>query len=133
MPGSQYPLPTVRLADGAQFTGAIGVVEKRMVFEVAPGKEAEGEKSLHSADGPAKAGDYVSLIVLVVAQVKVDTGASIAAGDRLTAANEPGRVRPLQSQMLNGMMVAEGAQAIGIALAAPTEGQATIPVFVTLR
>lgn len=132
VPGTLQPLPLVSLASGAE-AGVIGVVESRMVWEVAPGKEAEGEMSLHSAAGPAQPGDYVSLIVMGVTQVKVDPAATIAAGDRLVAADLPGLARALQTRQLEGMVVTEGAQVIGIALAAPAEGQATIPVFVTLR
>jgi hypothetical protein len=133
IPGSQYPLGLVRKADGATFAGVIGVVEKRMVFDVAPGKEVEGERSMQGADGPARAGDYVKLTIFGVAQVNVEPGSDIAAGDRLTASSTPGTARPLESQVVNGMVVAEGAQAIGVALAAPVEGQTSIPVFVTLR
>lgn len=133
LPGAQSALPLVRLADGAAFNGVIGVVDSRMVYEVAPGKEVEGEMSLHSADGPARAGDYVSLIVYGVAQVKVAADGTIAAGDRLTAAGAPGQARALQTREIEGMLVSEGAPVLGIALAAPTPGQAHIPVFVTLR
>lgn len=133
LPGAHYDLPLVRRADGGQYSGVIGVVEKRMVYDVAPGKGAEGEMSLHSADGPAQPGDYVSLVIYGVAQVKVAAGANIVAGDRLTAADVAGQVRSLQSRTIEGMVVTEGAQAVGIALAAPAEGQETIPVFVTLR
>jgi hypothetical protein len=133
IPGSQYPLALVRKADGAEFAGVIGVVEKRMVFEVAPGKEAEGEKSMQGADGLARAGDYVKLTIFGVTQVNVAPGTAIAAGDRLTASAVPGTVRPMQSQELNGMVVTEGAQAVGIALAANADGQTSIPLFVTLR
>ena len=130
LPGSQPSLPLVRRADGVQFTGVIGVVESRMVFEPAPGKE---EKSLHSADGPAQLGEYVSLVIYGVAQVKVDPNATIAAGDRVTASELSGRVRSLQTRMVDGMVVTEGAQVVGIALEAPTKDRDTIPVFVTLR
>ena len=133
IPGSLFALPEVRLADADQFTGMIGVVESRMVFEVAPGKEAEGEMSMHSAEGAAQPGEYVSLIVYGVAEVKVDPNALIAPGDRLTASTLAGGVRALRTETLNGMVVTEGAQVLGIALAAPVEGQDTIPVFITLR
>ncbi len=133
LPGGTVPLPLVRLADGREYTGVIGVVEGRRVWEVAPGKESEGEHSLHSADGPAQPGDYVSLKVLGVTQVKIAPGAAIQVGDRLTVADLPGRGRALQTRTLEGMVVAEGAQVFGIALAAPAEGQDTIPIFVTLR
>lgn len=133
IPGSVNALPEVVRADAEQFTGVIGVVASRMVFEVAPGKEAEGERAMHSADGAAHPGEYVSLIVYGVAQVKVDPTAIIAPGDRLTASTLSGAVRALQTETLNGMVVTEGAQVIGLALAAPVPGQDTIPVFITLR
>jgi hypothetical protein len=133
IPGGSTPLPLVVLADSLTNTGVIGVVKSRMVWEVAPGKEQEGEMSLHSADGPAQPGDYVSLIVYGVAQVKVSPGAQIAAGERLTASGLAGTARALQKQEVNGMLVTEGASVIGIALAAPVAGQDTIPVFVTLK
>ena len=133
LPGGQGLLPLVGLAASGQPGGLIGVVDSRMVLEAAPGKEAEGELALHSVDGPAQPGDYVALVVFGVAQVKVDPQASITAGQRLTASDLSGRVRALQTQTVNDMLVTEGAQAVGIALAAPETGQETIPVFVTLR
>jgi hypothetical protein len=133
IPGAQQPLPLVRLANDSEFTGLIGVVDKRMVWEVAPGKEAEGEMSMHSAEGAAQPGDYVSLIVYGVAQVKVDSNLAIVAGERLTASALAGQVRALKTQQLNGMTITEGASVIGIALEASTNEQATIAVFVTLR
>lgn len=132
LPGSLQPLPLVGLAQGAE-AGIIGVVDSRMVWEAAPGKEAEGEMSLHSADGPAQPGDYVSLTVFGVADVKVDPQAEIVAGERLTAADLPGRVRALETRLLDGMVVSEGAPVIGIALTAPAEGQETISVFITTK
>jgi hypothetical protein len=132
LPGSVQPLPLVALAQGPE-ASIIGVVDSRMVWEVAPGKEAEGEMSLHSADGAAEPGDYVSLIVFGVADVKIDPQAEIAAGERLTAADLPGRVRALETRLLDGMLVSEGAAVIGIALTTPTEGQETISVFVNTR
>jgi len=133
IPGSTTPLPYVRQADSKTYSGVIGVVSSRMVWEVAPGKEAEGEMSMHSAEGPAQPGEYVSLIVFGVAQVKIDPSTVIAPGDRLTASTQTGLARPLQKQEINGMQVVEGAPVIGVALAAPLPGQDTIPVFVTLR
>ena len=130
LPGSQPHLPLVRLADGVRFTGVIGVVQSRMVWEPAPGKE---EESLHSADGPAQSGEFVSLVIYGVTQVKVDPSATIAAGQRLTASALAGQARALQTRTVDGMIVTEGAQVIGIALAALTKEQNTIPVFVTLR
>ena len=130
LPGGHADLPLVRLATADQFTGLIGVVQSRMVWEPAPGKE---EYSLHSGAGPAKSGDYVSLIIYGVTQVKVASGSHINVGDRVTASDRAGAVRSLQTRMLDGMVVAESAPTIGTALAAPEKDQDTIPVFVTLR
>jgi hypothetical protein len=132
VPGSQPSMSLVRLADDRQFTGVVGVVQRRMVWALAPGKEAEGAMSLQSTDGPAQPGDYVSLAVLGVADVKVDGSTSIAAGQRLTAGIASGRARALRTKEIEGMVVSEGAQVIGVALA-PSSGSDTIPVHLTLR
>lgn len=128
VPGGHSALPLVRLADDTRYTGLIGVVHSRLVWEAAPGKE---EASLHSAAGPAKSGDYVSLVIYGVTHVKVAPGRAIVAGDRVTAADRAGTVRALQTRRLDGLLVAEGAPVIGTALAAPDRD--TVPVFVTLR
>ena len=127
--GGVTRMVTVRRATaGAQ--GLAGVVAGRLVLATAPGKEAEGEQVLQSADGPARAGDFVSLVVQGVADVRVAAGASIARGERLTA-DASGAARPLRTATLDGMLVAEGAPTVGTALASASGG--TVPVFVSLR
>lgn len=133
LPGAQNALPLVRLADEKQFAGVIGVVTGRLVYEVAPGKEEEGEMSLRSGEGPANPGDYVALTIYGVAEVKLQPGTAVQSGDRLTASAVAGVARPLQTRTLEGMVVTEGAQTIGIVLAPPAAGQNTVSVFVTLR
>ncbi len=133
IPGSNVPVPLVRLANADTYNGVIGVVQNRMVWQVAPGKEDEGAMSMQSAEGAAQPGEYVSLVIYGVADVKIDSTAQIAAGERLTASSIAGLARALQHQEVNGMLVTEGAPVIGIALSAPVPGQDTIPVFVTLR
>jgi len=133
IPGSADPIPLVRLADAGTYNGVIGVVKSRMVYDIAPGKEAEGEMLMQSAEGAANPGDYVSLVVYGVADLKIQTGIQIDAGERLTASSAAGLARPLQKQVINGMTIVEGAPVIGIALAGSVNGQDTIPVFVTLR
>ena len=129
VPGGTERLVQVRRASGGA-DGLVGVVTGRMVFDLAPGKEDEGARSLQSADGPARAGDYVALVVLGVAEVRVAPGASIAKGARLTV-DATGAARPLRTESLNGMVVAEGAPTIGTALASASGG--TVPVFISLR
>lgn len=133
LPGAHNALPLVRLADDRQFTGVIGVVTGRLVYGVAPGKEAEGEMSLQSGPGPAQPGDYVALTIYGVAEVKLQPGTAVQAGERLTAATAAGQARPLQTRTLEGMVVTEGAQSIGVALESAAAGQTSVAVFVTLR
>jgi hypothetical protein len=131
--GSQARIPTVRVADST-YNGVIGVVQGRMALQLMPGKEENGAMVLESVPGPAQAGDYVALVVMGVADVKVDPAAlDIVPGQRLTASSVAGAARPLRTESLNGMVVTEGAPVIGIALAAPEPGSDTIPVLVTLR
>ena len=130
LPGGHNPLPMVRRANEVTYNGVIGVVERRMIWAPAPSKE---EYSLQGADGPAQSGEYVSLIIYGVAEVKIAAGSGIIAGQRLTASDIEGRVRALQTRQVDGMTVTEGAPVIGIALAAPSPDRETIPVFVTLR
>jgi hypothetical protein len=88
---------------------------------------------MQSAAGDAQPGEYVSLVVMGVTEVKVESGAAIQPGDRLTASTMPGMGRSLASQVINGMTIAEGAPVFGIALEAPSKDKATILVFITLR
>jgi hypothetical protein len=135
LPDSTIPLALVQLAKAGD--GVIGVVEGRMAL-TAKSQQEDGEAQepsleLRSADSAGQPGDYVALTVLGVSQVKVDEAADIQPGQRLTVSDLPGRARTLRTETLNGMVVSEGAPAIGIALAVPEPGQDTVPVFVTLR
>ncbi len=131
IPGGTASLSLVRLADDSRSAGIVGVVQSRMVWAVAPGKEAEGEMSLQGAEGPAQPGDYVALTIAGVAQVKVDGSLPIVAGQRLTTARA-GHARALQTRTIEGMTVSEGGPVIGVALA-PSNGSGTIPVHITIR
>ncbi|MEA3334597.1 MAG: hypothetical protein U9R25_01715 [Chloroflexota bacterium] len=137
LPDSSVPLALVRPADSGSFGGIVGVVEGRMALTPKPRHEDEKDQDLvlelRSAEGPAQPGDYVALTVLGVAQVKVEAGADIQPGRRLTASDVAGNARALKKVWVEGVRLAEDAPSIGIALAAPEPGQDTIPVFVTLR
>lgn len=132
-PGGTLKVPTVRPAggDGA----AIGVVQSRMELDPMEGaeKKAYGDVGMRSTPGAAAPGDYVSLIVSGVTEVKVDRSTSVVAGQRLTASAERGRARTLRTEQVNGMTVAEGTQVIGIALDAPALGADMVPILVTLK
>jgi hypothetical protein len=146
--GGGTPMPNVRRA-GGRFTGVIGVVESRVELTVVDPTQERGERGaalsnveredviheeLHSVAGDAAPGEYVSIVVFGVTDVKVDAaGGAIEPGQRLTAANVSGHARGLQSRLLDGMTVTEGAPTIGIALETLEKGRGAIPVFVTLQ
>jgi hypothetical protein len=131
MEGVQDLVPTVAAAAGATGEAVIGVVRSRMALLPLPGKEGADAMGLHSVPGPARAGDFVAVVVQGVALVRADPAAAIAAGQRLTAADLPGRARPLETRMVEGMVVAEGATAVGIALGPSEDG--LVPVYVRSR
>jgi hypothetical protein len=128
--GGTNRLAVVQLA-GRDGAGIVGVVATRMEWQAAPGKEAEGEMVLMPADGPARDGDYVALVVQGVTDVRVQRGASIAKGERLTVA-DTGGVRKLRVETLNGMAVSEGTPVVGVALE-NSSGRDTVPVFVNVH
>lgn len=117
LPGSLTPLAQVRAADGA--AGVIGVVASRVELQPAPGKD--GLLLPHSVAGPAKAGDYVALVVQGATQVKTQASAALQPGQRVTVGTN-GAVRALQTRTVDGMVVAEGAPTVGVVLQAPAAG-----------
>lgn len=92
----------------------------------APDQTGQG---LAPREGPAQAGEYVTVVYSGPMQVRAAPGESaIAAGTRLTAAATPGQVRALRSfkaQLAEGAGVVdmlETAPVIGVALEAPKDG-----------
>ena len=129
--GGQEPVLEVHLAQEGM--PVIGVVLGRAEL-VDSEREDQTFTSAESAAGAATPGDYLFIVVQGMAQVKADAGAgAIQPGERLTVGAEPGRARALQAREVEGMLVAEGAPVIGIALAAPESGSELIPVFVNLQ
>lgn len=133
LPGGLEPLPLVEQANSDNGAGVIGVVQDRMVFRAPPGPDKVNERVLQSAEGPARPGDYVSLAVYGIAYVRVSPEGSLAPGMRLTPADTAGTVRPLRTEMIQGMTVTEGTPIIGVLLEAPDAESGLAPVFVTLR
>lgn len=139
LPENLQSIPLVGFTSSETTTGIIGVVKARMerlAVPLSPEEEKQGVEqryTLRSVEGPAQPGDYVAITVLGVAEVKVAPGVDIQPGQRLTASDLAGRVRPLYTRTVEGMLVMEGAPVIGIALASPQPGSDTIPVFVTPR
>jgi hypothetical protein len=125
LPGRPARTPLVCLA-GDTFTGVVGVVESRLVMtpgsNQAPLQTNESPPALRYAGGPAQAGDYVAITVLGAAQVRVDGGAVIAAGQRLTVGSQPGHARALRTVTVDGVTLDEGGPALGVALEAARDG-----------
>ncbi len=137
---SDVPIPLVQLADAGN-NAVVGVVYSRFVVEERVEEvQRQGQVEQvttfdsHSTEGPAAPGEYLLIVVLGVAEAKVDASAgAIAVGERLTVSEAGGQVRALQTRLLEGMTVTEGAPGIGYALASPIPESGTILVFVTLR
>jgi hypothetical protein len=125
LPGSHERLALVGLA-GGETANVVGVVSSRMALQPLPGKG--GQEELHGVAGPARPGDYVAIIVLGVAQVKVQDGAAIQPGQRLTPADTPGTARALRTVQVEGVSVDEGGPALGVALEPVKDGMVWVLV-----
>lgn len=119
IPGANDRLAQVRLA-GAAAANVAGVAGSRMVLAPLPG--GDGDEVMRSAPGAAQPGDYVAITVLGVAQVRVQAGAAILPGQRLTAGDVPGHARALRTVQVEGLRVDESGPALGVALEAPKDG-----------
>jgi hypothetical protein len=108
--------PALMEVDQAQ-EGAtvIGVVVGRAELDTGDGADDRTTPHLVPRTGPAKPGAYVTIVTHGPMQVKASSIGSIEAGMRLTAAGN-GAVRALQTTTVNGVMVAEFASTVGIAL-----------------
>ncbi len=123
IPGGRTPLAQVRLATGEQANIA-GVVLSRMALRPLPGATDDsdaGDQDLRSVAGPAQPGDYVAITVLGAAQVKVQDGETLVPGQRVTVGAN-GAARALETRMVEGMEVSEGAATVGAVLEAPKDG-----------
>jgi hypothetical protein len=125
-------LMEVDLATGRD--AVIGVVAGRAELDkhdVGIESEAKIVERLVPREGPAQPGEYVSIIIYGLAQVKASAGAtSIQPGTRLTAADRPGHARAVQTVEIQGVRVAESAPIIGIALEKLGSGQGLIWILV---
>jgi hypothetical protein len=129
--GSAQPVLSVHKAAAGE--AVLGVVQARGVR----GKSTKDGKTLESIDragGDVRPGDYLFLVVYGPAQVKVDASAgAIVVGARLTAGGQPGYARALHTRTIEGLVMAEAAPGVGIALEALDSGAGLISVFVTLH
>lgn len=109
----------------------VGVVSGRAELTINDDPQP-GETGLRLAprEGPAEPGQYVTVAYSGLAQVKAS--GPIEKGARLTV-GAGGRARPLQTRILDGMEVAEGAQPLGIALEALEEDEGLIWALVNVQ
>jgi hypothetical protein len=126
----------VELANGPN--AVIGVVAGRA--ELDDRQPDKGEKRgktilrLVPREGPAGPGEYVSIVIYGLAQVKASAVDSpIQHGTRLTAADQPGYARAVRTVEVQGVQVAENTPVIGVALESLKDGQAPIWVLVNPR
>ena len=131
-PDERYPsrVATVQRA-GEDSPGVVGVVQSRMAWVAGPQKD--GESALESVPGTAGPGDCVRLAVLGVASVRVQPGATIRAGERLTPGGFAGEARPLRVRRIDGFTVAEATPVVGTALESSDGSRAEILAFVSTR
>lgn len=124
IPGGHNRLAQVHLAAPGSANVA-GVVDSRMALEPLPGKA--GEMVLHSVAGPAQPGDYVAITVMGATQVRLQPGATVQPGERVTV-GERGAARPLDTfkvRLADGsgtVDIAESVPALGVVLQAAGEG-----------
>jgi hypothetical protein len=97
-----------------------------------PGKTGADASALQSVPGPARPGDFVSVVVQGVARVRVDPQFSIEAGEHMTCAELAGHARPLARRTIEGLEVAEGVAALGVALG-PADDDGFALVYVRAR
>lgn len=89
--------------------------------------------SLQAAEGDAKPGDYLLIVVQGLAQVKVAQGEALTPGERLKASDAAGEARGLRTVRVDGVTLDEGGPVVGLLLDLPDAASGLAPVMVTLR
>jgi hypothetical protein len=131
--GTTTPVMLVKRAQTSTGSAVIGVVQGKAEL-IESQRDGQSRTSPSRVEGAAAAGDHLFIVVQGIAYAKaVSVDGDLMPGQRLTAAERPGHVRALQTRMLEGMLLAEGAPVIGIALAPPDEETGMVPILVTLR
>jgi hypothetical protein len=117
--------------------GVIGVVSGRAEVDQQEPREGEdGETVLRLVprDGPAEPGQYLSIVIYGLAEVKASAlPGAIEPGARLTAADTPGVARAVRTVEVQGVAVAESAAVVGIATESLEAGEGLIWALVSPR
>ena len=118
------------LAVSRATAAAFGVMAGRAVLDESV-KDDQTSVSAELAAGSAAPGDHLFIIVSGMAQVRVDARSEpIAAGQRLTTADQAGHARAQRTVSIDGVALAEAAPVIGVALETKQAGQGLIWVLV---
>jgi len=128
------PVVNIAKANSKNSKAIFGVVESQVYIrektEVMEDGETQMQKSFRFSDEIIKPGDYLSVIVFGIADVKVNPGEMIKSGEVLTAGD--GVARKVQTREIEGITVAENTGILGKALE-DSKGKDKIKVFVNCK
>ncbi|MCF7794584.1 MAG: hypothetical protein K9N09_11195 [Candidatus Cloacimonetes bacterium] len=127
------PLVNVQKANAGNSQAVFGVVQYKVYIREEV-EELEEEtiitKSFRHADGSAGFGEYLSVVVLGPADVKIASGEDIKVGEAIAAAD--GVARKVRTTEINGITIAENTGIVGKALE-NANGSGKLKVFVNCR
>ena len=131
----EYPVVYVVKADKGNSQAVFGVVEYKVSIcekqeEAGEGQPPELRKSLRYEEGNVLPGEYMSVIVFGMADVKVDPGDDVYSGESLTSGD--GVARKVKIAEIAGITIAENTGILGKALE-DSHGKVKIKVFVNCK
>ena len=137
---SSAQIMAVKRADATTNSAVVGVVYRRFMaeektMESADGDEAERRTHIetHSTDGDVAPGEYLLIVVMGVAEVKVEgKQASIQPGDSLSLSGASGQAAKAQQVTVDGVSFYPPGLTFGVALATPDPNTGLVPAFVSL-
>jgi len=128
------PVVNISKANGKNSKAIFGVVESQVYIREKTEEIEDGEtlvqKSFRFSDEIIKSGDYLSVIVFGIADVKVDPDENYNSGEMLTAGE--GFARKVQTREIEGIIIAENTGILGKALE-DSHGKEKIKVFVNCK
>ncbi len=131
---NSVPVVNITKANGKNSKAIFGVVESQVYIREKTEEMEDSEifvkKSFRFSDGIINPGDYLSVIVFGIADVKVDPNENFNSGESLTAGN--GFARKAQTREIEGITVAENTGILGKALE-NSKGKEMIKVFVNCK
>ncbi|MBN1551402.1 hypothetical protein JW979_08035 [bacterium] len=128
------PIINIEKANGKNMEAVIGVVEYKVTIREDKTAFEDGRveirNSFRYAEGDVLPGEYLSVVILGPADVKVDAKESILPGETLTA--DDGFARKVHIRDIDGIQVAENVGVIGKALET-SDGSGMLKVFVNCK